>query len=278
MKCGSPLGRIIDEAGDVIVISCQMIIMAHCFAYDHWLLDSTWMLETMLVYGMEMKLMICQVLDMQVGEIGAIEFDLALSIICFVVGYNGADSVQETIGQKYVIPEGSVLQMLAPYRLSHIIGAIFFALFLIFMDEGLGESMRKDWKKALVFYLPCFASYFGYLALTTLPSYAEQKAMVFLLVNFVNANMTLNLMLHNMTGKEFKIFQPSLLAIAAPLIAFHALQVSAETEILMMRLAVLSVLLRFIWKMVILSIQWCDFARSTFFILPRNQPVKDKQV
>ena len=41
------------------------------------------------------------------------------------------------------------------------------------------------------------------LALSTLPSFVEQKAILLLFVNYILSIITLNLMLDTMTGKKF---------------------------------------------------------------------------
>ena len=65
-----------------------------------------------------------------------------------------------------------------------------------------------------------------FYACTTLPSYQEQRALIILMINYVLSVITLNLMLHNMTGKKFSTAQPMLLLPLIPLAAYHLFEVS----------------------------------------------------
>lgn len=109
----------------------------------------------------------------------------------------------------------------------------------------------------------------SYVALSTLPSYHEQRAILCLFVNFVLSNMTLNLMVHNMSGRPYPIFQKSVLLLLVPLIVYHGLGVSAETEVIVTRVITLVALLVFVWKMIVISVQWCQLTGKPFFILNR---------
>ena len=50
------------------------------------------------------------------------------------------------------------------------------------------------------------------------------------MINYVLSVITLNLMLHNMTGKKFSTAQPMLLLPLVPLAAYHLVGVSPEVE------------------------------------------------
>ena len=128
------------------------------------------------------------------------------------------------------------------------------------MDDGLGEAMRVNCKAALKAFSPqmvCMAMFF---ALTTLPSYTEQRGLLFLFVNYVMSNITLNLMLSTMTGKKFRALQPVICILMVPLVAYHGFGISAESELLLTKGLTAAALLFFYGKMSIVSVQWCDYA------------------
>lgn len=98
LKFGSPLGRIIDEAGDCIVMSNYSVLLAYCFVFDNKWLEVTWFFMNLLFYSMELKNKICGNLVMIVGEISAVEIELLLSIILALSGVYGTDWLQRPIG------------------------------------------------------------------------------------------------------------------------------------------------------------------------------------
>ena len=60
-------------------------------------------------------------------------------------------------------------------------------------------------------------------------------------------------MIHNMTGKTFTVLQPSLLILAAPIIAYYALGVSPQTERMIPKVCIFLAALCFFWKMLIVA-------------------------
>ena len=109
--------------------------------------------------------------------------------------------------------------------------------------------------------------------MSTLPSYTEQRAILLLLVNFVIANVTFSLMLLNMTGRHYRILNPILLCVLAPLFAYHVLGLSAELETKLTLAMTIVSFLAFWYKMVIVSTQWCDYAQTSFFIVPKSKRI-----
>ena len=96
--------------------------------------------------------------------------------------------------------------------------------------DALVDSIKHDIKRAFYLYTPMVVTICLFFAQTTLPTYSEQRGMVILMVNYVIAVQTFNLMLHNMTGKSFSIAQPALLLLIVPLVAHYILEISAETQ------------------------------------------------
>ena len=140
------------------------------------------------------------------------------------------------------------------------------------MDDGLGEAMRKNFKAALVIFSPPAACTGLYLVMTTLPSYTGQRAMLILLVNYVISNITLSLMLNTMAGKKFSaLWQPVIGLLLVPLVAYHGLGVSSETEMLLTQLMTVAAFVYFYGRMSIISFQWCDYADTPFFYIERSK-------
>ena len=75
---------------------------------------------------------------------------------------------------------------------------------MLFIDDGLGEAMRKNFKASAIYFSPVAACVGLYIAMSTLPSYTEQRAIVILFANYVISNITLGLMLNTMAGKSFE--------------------------------------------------------------------------
>ena len=128
------------------------------------------------------------------------------------------------------------------------------------MDDGLGEAIRTDCKTSLITFSPhaiCVALFF---MMTTLPSYTEQRAIVFLFVNYILSNITLSLMMHTMTGKKFSFIQPITLLLLVPLVAYHCMGASSEMEQWLSRALTALALFYFYGRLAVISIQWCDFA------------------
>ena len=98
------------------------------------------------------------------------------------------------------------------------------------MYDSVIDSLKKDALKALTIYSPILATLGLFAAFTTLPCYTEQRALVLLLVNYVMASITVDLMIHNMAKKPFSVFKPVLVLLVIPVVAHHCFGVSAEVE------------------------------------------------
>ncbi len=96
--------------------------------------------------------------------------------------------------------------------------------------DSMIDSLKKDAFKALTIYSPIITTLGLFASLTTLPCYTEQRALVLLLVNYVMASITVDLMLHNMAKKPFSIFKPVLILLVIPPVAYDCFGVSAEVE------------------------------------------------
>ena len=139
------------------------------------------------------------------------------------------------------------------------------------MGDAQYASMSKNFKMTLVYFSPALITVVSYLAMVTLPSYKSQKAILLLLVNYILSNVALGMMLSGMTGKKTHFFPRILLLLFVPLFAYHVLGVSAETEmVLSIGVTVYSFIL-FYARVTLISIQWCHFAGTPFFIVPKEK-------
>ena len=121
------------------------------------------------------------------------------------------------------------------------------------MSESIVESLRCSVMKTLYYYSPIITLLGLFFASTTLPSYQEQRGLILLMINYVISYVTLNLMIHTMTGKPFSMFQPMALLPAVPLVAYHYIGVSPETERLLPMAITVFTWFAFMFKMGILS-------------------------
>jgi len=110
-----------------------------------------------------------------------------------------------------------------------------------------------------------------YVAMSTLPSYLEHRAVVLLFVNYVMAHMTFEMMLHNMADRNYSpVLQPLIVLLITPLFAYHVIGVTAETEKMMTIALTALTLIGLILKYIILSTQWLDWTGKHFFYLRAN--------
>ena len=86
----------------------------------------------------------------------------------------------------------------------------------------------------------------------------------------VIADITLNLMLHNMTGRRFSPLQPALLLLLIPIVLILGLSLNGAAEDLLIKGVALFAFLSFYVRMSIICRQYVDFANRTFFFRQTN--------
>ena len=84
----------------------------------------------MIFYGEEIRYKVCSTLVMVVGEISSVEVELILSLAFVFTGVYGSDGLQKTFGDHFEIDSdsSSVFTILAPYRISSLLGCFFSSL------------------------------------------------------------------------------------------------------------------------------------------------------
>lgn len=97
LKCGTPLGRIIDEALDQVSYACVGNAIGYMLRLDSpiWYLSFT--LVNVPFYSMEIRHTIMRNFNMIIGEIGPIELELIYTIIFLLSAIYGVDVYDRTL-------------------------------------------------------------------------------------------------------------------------------------------------------------------------------------
>ena len=78
-------------------------------------------------------------------------------------------------------------------------------------------------------------------------------------------------MLSNMAGRSFSPLQPLIGLLLLSPAAYHMVGCSAATEVWLTNGLTLFALALWCLRMVILARQWCDFANTSFFLVPKEK-------
>lgn len=94
LKCGSPIGRIVDEAGDLMVTTWQALYGGYLMRAEPGLICFSYAFVNMIPYCMEMSFIVTGEFHQHAGEfdIGPVEIEIMLSTLwayCGVYGYQG---------------------------------------------------------------------------------------------------------------------------------------------------------------------------------------------
>ena len=81
LKCGSPLGRMVDEGGDTITMAAYCVMLGYGWQLNNGFFEIVLLSLNFVFFSMEMKYTITQKLIMAVGEdFGPVELELIWSI------------------------------------------------------------------------------------------------------------------------------------------------------------------------------------------------------
>jgi len=124
LKCGSPLGRLVDEAGDTITQSNYSVLLAYAFQLNNPYFEIVIFALNSVFYAMEIKYNITGELVMAVGEFSSVEFELLFSILSISYGVFGNAGMYKTIGESLGIASGSAcpLHIVCEYQWITILG------------------------------------------------------------------------------------------------------------------------------------------------------------
>lgn len=63
-KSGSPLGRVIDEALDMLQQTCYCLWFGYLFRFDNFVFEQTLLMINVVFHSMEMKYILCENLNL----------------------------------------------------------------------------------------------------------------------------------------------------------------------------------------------------------------------
>ena len=91
LKCGSPLGRLVDEGGDCITQANYSLLVAYALKLQNPVFEVLYFSLNFVFYAMEMRNTITGSLVMQLGEFSSVELELILSVSLWLLGIYGND-------------------------------------------------------------------------------------------------------------------------------------------------------------------------------------------
>ena len=148
--CGSPLGRLIDEGGDILVMTAYSMMVGYCVMFDNTILELILMYLPVAVFGIELKTILFPgQIDMIIagGWISMVEIEILLACICWSTAYFGPEWLQLSLGQSFgfAAKDMTYFGSIADWRVAFLFGIFISILFIMYMDDGLGECLRKNW-------------------------------------------------------------------------------------------------------------------------------------
>jgi phosphatidylglycerophosphate synthase len=151
-KCGSPLGRIIDEAIDQMAYACIGVFIGYLLRVE----PGFWMLSIGLVnvpfYCMEIRHCYCKNILMTVGEIGPVEVELIYSIIFMLTGvWWGGEVFDKTLAEVT-----GVAFFFGAIKLKYSIAILTFVLEILFCFENLSDALKINPKQTVERLIPVF--------------------------------------------------------------------------------------------------------------------------
>lgn len=88
-KLGSPFGRLLDEASDMIQMACYTAVFCHAIRIDNNLLNLVYLALNIICFTMEMKYLLCNELILNLGDIGSVEIENLFAIFFIIAGLYG---------------------------------------------------------------------------------------------------------------------------------------------------------------------------------------------
>jgi len=204
LRAGSPLGRIIDEGLDQIAYSCIGSVIAYMLRLEPYQVLLCVGMVNVPFYAMEMKHILCKDLKIIIGEIGPVEVEVIFSaIFLFSGGIMGIEQYDAPLGSAIGL---SHIAFLNNFQVKHIIAALLFVLYVVFIHDNLSDCFKVNAKKTITLFLPVIIC--GVLAnnFLWLPSMQHETAIAYALIQNVFNIVVLKLMLFNMTKKPFTVF------------------------------------------------------------------------
>lgn len=103
LKCGSPLGRIVDEAGDSMNYSLMALILLYIVKMPPGWLTLGIAIINMPMFCMEMSFTLTGSLNINANDdLGPVEVELIISLIFLVAGIFGVEGMNSTLGWSFL--------------------------------------------------------------------------------------------------------------------------------------------------------------------------------
>lgn len=118
LKVGSPLGRVIDEAGDLLSQTHCSIIIALAVGVDNVYAEMLFFMLNICFYAIELNHKIKGKLTMVIGELGPVEIELLEFILVLYLGYHGNSFLQKPVSEVFdLAPDSLIASWIGNWRL-----------------------------------------------------------------------------------------------------------------------------------------------------------------
>ena len=123
LRAGSPVGRLVDEAFDMVCITCYCLWIGYGLQMNNCVLEVMMLMVTMTVFCMELKFVMCKNLLMIVGELGPVENEIILTLVIVSCGYFTPEFYQQPVSSSFESLKDNELAQNLPW--GYVGGAIF---------------------------------------------------------------------------------------------------------------------------------------------------------
>ena len=208
MKCGTPIGRLIDEAGDGVQYAFVAMIMGFVLRVQPGWLCLAFALINLPMFSMEIKYILTGTLSITAGDdgVGPVEIELLFTVIFVISAIFGVEGLGSTVGSSETL------------QWKHLLSVVFVFLLCFFTVENLASSLKLNFKKTAHYLMnPIFtlanASLAGYLGLFT---FKYEFVVFFLLHQIAFCISSYRLMLSNMVKSDFRVFHFESIFVVVP--------------------------------------------------------------
>mmetsp|Transcript_10500 Transcript_10500/g.7832 ORF Transcript_10500/g.7832 Transcript_10500/m.7832 type:complete len:140 (-) Transcript_10500:421-840(-) len=101
VKCGSPLGRIIDEGLDLLAYVFIGVLFAYACRFNPLVLNLALGYQNAAFYSMELKHLLGGELVMKLGEFGNVEAEMLYTIVMASIAIFSPEKTQSTVGSLF---------------------------------------------------------------------------------------------------------------------------------------------------------------------------------
>ena len=219
-------------------------------------------------YAMEIRHYYCKDFVMIVGDIGPVEVELIYTIILVVSGgYFGGDAFEKTLAQVTGLNYG----LLEGLKMKTLIAMLTFFLEIIFTYDNVKDSLEKNPKETMKFFIPVFILVGISFVSGQLPSFVSHTCIVYFLYQMVFAIIIVRLMMFNMAEKPFSILHVQYIYLLIPIIAYFVVGVSEELEAMITISCMICSLFEFFFTIYRISKQYTTVHNINFFTIKEKQ-------